>query len=139
MKLMPQRKRNLRSQSLNQNKYQQGTQDRHLVLISHKKSLNLMLNEFWIYPQNQISRSYNEMLVKWWRCRYHWYLRYICKIWTSTVTFTASKPIEIEVLHGYKPQAAVDAEYGEPDHAILPNIKTVAISTMTMFTDTLLK
>jgi len=66
-------------------------------------------------------------------------LRYICKIWTSTVTFTASKPIEIEVLHGYKPQAAVDAEYGEPDHAILPNIKTVAISTMTMFTDTLLK
>ena len=58
-------------------------------------------------------------------------LRNDSKIWTGTVTFTASKPIEIEVLHGYKPQSAVDAEYGEPDHAILPNIKTVAISTMT--------
>ncbi|MGI8720542.1 MAG: hypothetical protein ACR2KF_08480 [Nitrososphaeraceae archaeon] len=90
-------------------------------------------------------------------------LRNDSKIWTGMVTFTASKPIEIEVLHGYKPQSAVDAEhgepyhatlpnnktvaistavddeYGEPYHATLPNNRTVAISTMTMFTDTLLK
>lgn len=62
-------------------------------------------------------------------------LRNDSKIWTGTVTFTASKPIEVEVLHGYKPQSAVDAEHGEPYHATLPNNKTVAISTMTMFTD----
>ena len=60
------------------------------------------------------------------------------KIWTGTVTFTASKPIEI-VLHGYKPQLAVDVEHGEPYHATLPNNKTVAISTKTMFTDTPVK
>jgi len=66
-------------------------------------------------------------------------LRNDSKIWTGTVTFTASKPIEIEVLHGYKPQSAVDAQHGEPYHATLPNKKTVAISTMTMFTDTPVK
>jgi hypothetical protein len=66
-------------------------------------------------------------------------LRNDSKIWTGTVTFTASKPIEIEVLHGYKPQSAVDAEHGEPYHATLPNNKTVAISTMTLFTDTPVK
>jgi len=31
-------------------------------------------------------------------------LRNDSKIWTGTVTFTSSKPIEIEVLHGYKPE-----------------------------------
>ena len=66
-------------------------------------------------------------------------LRNDSKIWTGTVTFTASKPIEIEVLHLYKPQSAIDADHGEPYHATLPNNKTVAISTMTMFTDTPLK
>ena len=45
------------------------------------------------------------------------------KIWTGTVTFTASKSIEVEVLHGYKPQSAVDAEHGEPYYATLPNNK----------------
>lgn len=63
-------------------------------------------------------------------------LRNDSKIWTGTVTFTASKPIEIEVLHLYKPQSTIDAEHGEPYHAKLPNNMTVAISTMTMFTDT---
>ncbi|MGB8163138.1 MAG: hypothetical protein WCE92_09645, partial [Nitrososphaeraceae archaeon] len=36
-------------------------------------------------------------------------------------------------------QSAVDAEHGEPYHATLPNNKIVAISTMTMFTDTPVK
>jgi len=61
------------------------------------------------------------------------------KIWTGTVTFPASKSIEVEVLHGYKPQSSIDAEHGEPYHATLPNNKTIAISTMTMFTDTPVK
>jgi len=66
-------------------------------------------------------------------------LRNDSKIWTGTVTFTASKPIEIEVLHLYEPQSTIDAEHGEPYHATLPNNMTVAISTMTMFTDTPVK
>ncbi|MDW0120209.1 MAG: hypothetical protein QOK88_02655 [Nitrososphaeraceae archaeon] len=66
-------------------------------------------------------------------------LRNDSKIWTGIVTFTASKPIEIEVLHLYKPQSTIDAEHGEPYHATLPNNMTVAISTMTMFTDTPVK
>jgi hypothetical protein len=66
-------------------------------------------------------------------------LRNDSQIWTGTVTFTASKPIEIEVLHLYKPQSTIDAEHGEPYHATLPNNMTVAISTMTMFTDTPVK
>jgi hypothetical protein len=66
-------------------------------------------------------------------------LRNDSKIWTGTVTFTASKPIEIEVLHLYKPHSTIDAEHGEPYHATLPNNMTVAISTMTMFTDTPVK
>jgi len=66
-------------------------------------------------------------------------LRNDSKIWTGTVTFTASKPIEIEVLHSYNPQSAIDVEHGEPYQATLPNNRTVAISTMTMFTDTPVK
>jgi hypothetical protein len=50
-----------------------------------------------------------------------------------------AKPIEIEVLHSYKPQFAIDAEHGEPYHATLPNNSTIAISTMTMFSDTPVK
>ena len=66
-------------------------------------------------------------------------LRNDSKVWTGTATFTASKPIEIEVLHTYKPQSVIDTEHGEPYHATLPNNITVAISTMTMFTDTPVK
>jgi len=63
-------------------------------------------------------------------------LRNDSKIWTGIVTFSASKPVEIEVLHDYNPNNAVDSEHGEPYHATLANNRTVAISTMTMFTDT---
>jgi hypothetical protein len=66
-------------------------------------------------------------------------LRNDSKVWTGTVTFTASKPIEIEILHFYKPQSTIDVGHGEPYHATLPNKMTVAISTMTMFTDTPVK
>ena len=63
-------------------------------------------------------------------------LRNDSKIWTGILTFSASKPIEIEVLHDYNPDRTIDSEHGEPYHATLANNRTVAISTMTMFTDT---
>lgn len=49
-------------------------------------------------------------------------------IWSGKVTFTASKPIEVEVLHMYNPQQNVDEEHGEPYHAVLPGNRSVAIS-----------
>jgi hypothetical protein len=39
------------------------------------------------------------------------------KIWTGTVTFTASKPIEIEVEHKYNPRVIPDARHGAPYNA----------------------
>jgi hypothetical protein len=50
------------------------------------------------------------------------------KIWSGKVTFTASKPIEVEVLHTYNPQQNVDEEHGDPYHAVLPGNRSVAIS-----------
>ena len=58
------------------------------------------------------------------------------KIWSGRVTFTASKPIEIEVLHTYDPSAIPDAEHGEPYNAVLPGNKSIAISQMAKFIDT---
>jgi hypothetical protein len=42
------------------------------------------------------------------------------KMWSGKVTFTASKPIEVEVLHPYEPKGEVDTMHGEPYHALLP-------------------
>ena len=39
------------------------------------------------------------------------------KIWSGKVTFTASKPIEVEVLHPYEPKGEVGTMHGEPYHA----------------------
>ena len=36
------------------------------------------------------------------------------KIWTGTVTFTASKPVEVEVEHKYNPKVITDAIHGAP-------------------------
>jgi hypothetical protein len=66
-------------------------------------------------------------------------LRNDSKVWTGTVTFTASKPIEIEVLHDYKPTSTIDSEHGEPYHANISQNRTIAITTMTMFSDTPVK
>jgi hypothetical protein len=52
------------------------------------------------------------------------------KIWSGTVTFTASKPIEIEILHTYSPEPKPDKLHGEPYHAILPGNKSIAITHM---------
>jgi hypothetical protein len=41
------------------------------------------------------------------------------KIYTGRVTFTASKPIEVEILHVYNPDIVPDAEHGVPPIAVL--------------------
>ncbi len=58
------------------------------------------------------------------------------KIWIGTVTYTASKPIEAEVLHKYLPTIKPDAEHGEPSNAKWYDGTPVAASTMTMFSNT---
>ena len=50
------------------------------------------------------------------------------KIWSGKVSFTASKPIEVEILHMYSPQQIADEKHGEPYHAILPGNRSIAIS-----------
>jgi hypothetical protein len=59
------------------------------------------------------------------------------KIWTGTVTFTASKPIEIEVEHKYNPKVIPDARHGAPYNGIwIDNTTRIALSTMTTFSNT---
>lgn len=58
------------------------------------------------------------------------------KIWVGTVTFTASKPIEIEVVHKYLPKEKLDINHGEPSNAKWFDGTPIALSTMTMFSNT---
>ncbi|MDP9288439.1 MAG: hypothetical protein M3P08_09590 [Thermoproteota archaeon] len=59
------------------------------------------------------------------------------KIWTGTATFTASKPIEVEVEHKYNPQILPDAKHGLPLNAKwIDNTTRIALSPMTMFSNT---
>ena len=48
------------------------------------------------------------------------------KIWSGKVSFTASKPIEAEILHMYSAQQT--EKHGEPYHAVLPGNRSIAIS-----------
>jgi len=57
------------------------------------------------------------------------------KVWSGKVTFTASKPIEVEVLHPYEPKGKVDTTHGEPYHAVLPGNKSIAISHLRNLVD----
>ena len=57
------------------------------------------------------------------------------KIWSGTVTFTASKPIEVEVLHTYAPLKNPDSTHGEPYHAVLPGNKSIAITHLRNLVD----
>ena len=50
------------------------------------------------------------------------------KVWSGTVTFTASKPIEVEILQTYAPEQKPDSLHGQPYHAILPGNKSIAIT-----------
>jgi len=56
-------------------------------------------------------------------------------IWTGTVTFTASKPIEVEVLHTYAPTKKPDSLHGEPYYAVLPGNNSIAITHLRHLVD----
>jgi hypothetical protein len=59
------------------------------------------------------------------------------KIWTGMATFTASKPIEVDIVHKYNPQILPDTKHGAPYNAKwIDNTTRIAISTMTMFSNT---
>ena len=49
------------------------------------------------------------------------------KVWVGTVTWTAGKPVEVVVLHGYNSSITADAAYGQPLTAPFGN-GAVAIS-----------
>jgi hypothetical protein len=49
------------------------------------------------------------------------------KVWVGTVTWTASKPVEVVVLHGYNSSVTADAAHGQPLTAPF-GTGTVAIS-----------
>ena len=56
------------------------------------------------------------------------------KIWSGTATFTASKPIEIEILHNYNPTEIIDSGHGEPYNVVLGD-KIIAISQLKNIVD----
>ena len=56
------------------------------------------------------------------------------KIYTGQVTFTASKPIEVEVLHIYRPDQPPDELHGEPPTAVI-NGTTITYSHLTGIID----
>jgi hypothetical protein len=41
------------------------------------------------------------------------------KTWSGKVTFTANKPIDVEVLHTYNPRQSMDEGHMEPYNAVL--------------------
>ena len=50
------------------------------------------------------------------------------KIWSGTVTFTASKPIEVEILHNYNPKNSSNL-HDEPYNAVIGD-RRIAISQL---------
>src|SRR5215210_5975784 len=56
------------------------------------------------------------------------------KIYTGQVTFTASKPIEMEVIHIYRPDQTPDEVHGEPPTAVI-NGTTITYSHLTGVVD----
>jgi hypothetical protein len=59
------------------------------------------------------------------------------KIWVGTATFTASKPIEVEVEHKYDPKVIPDIRHGAPlIGKWIDNTTRIALSPMTIFSNT---
>ncbi len=56
------------------------------------------------------------------------------KIYTGQVTFTASKPIEVEVIHIYRPDQIPDEAHGAPPTAVI-NGTTITYSHLTGIVD----
>jgi hypothetical protein len=64
-------------------------------------------------------------------------LRQDGKIWVGTVTFTASKPIEVEIEQKYNPKVIPDGRHGAPYNGKwLDNTTQVAVAPMTMLSNT---
>jgi len=64
-------------------------------------------------------------------------LRQDGKIWVGTVTFTASKPIEVEIEQKYNPKVIPDGRHGAPYNGKwLDNTTQVAVAPMTVFSNT---
>jgi hypothetical protein len=56
------------------------------------------------------------------------------KIWVGTATFTASKPIEVEVEHKYDPKVIPDIRHGAPLNARwIDNTTRIALSPIKYF------
>lgn len=60
------------------------------------------------------------------------------KVWSGTITFTASKPIEVEIVQKYSPDQQANATHGEPFHgiAVLLNNTDVAFTILKDAVDT---
>lgn len=56
------------------------------------------------------------------------------KIYTGQVTFTASKPIEVEIIHIYRPDQLPDEVHGQPPTAVI-NGTTITYSHLTGIID----
>src|ERR687891_688608 len=56
------------------------------------------------------------------------------KIYTGQVTFTASKPIEVEVIHIYRPDQPPNEAHGQPPTAVI-NGTTITYSHLTGIVD----
>lgn len=56
------------------------------------------------------------------------------KIYTGQVTFTASKPIEVEVIHIYRPDQPPDEVHGQPPTAVI-NGTAITYSHLTSIVD----
>ena len=56
------------------------------------------------------------------------------KIYTGQVTFTASRPIEVEVIHIYRPDQTPDEAHGQPPTAVI-NGTTITYSHLTSIVD----
>jgi hypothetical protein len=56
------------------------------------------------------------------------------KIYTGQVTFTANKPIEVEVIHIYRPDQTPDEAHGAPPTAVI-NGTTITYSHLTGIVD----
>jgi hypothetical protein len=56
------------------------------------------------------------------------------KIYTGQVTFTASRPIEVEVIHIYRPDQTSDEAHGQPPTAVI-NGTTITYSHLTSIVD----
>jgi|ERR687891_1260662 hypothetical protein len=48
----------------------------------------------------------------------------------TKLSMTASKPIEVEIIHDYKPQQPIDGEHGEPYNFISPGNRSIAVTTL---------